>query len=201
MYALILAGGEGSRLGRGEKGLVSLGGKPMIRWVAEAFLQAGCDVVAVLSHKTPYTCNWCRAQGIFHYTAEGRGYIEDIVETVEALELTSPLFTCGTDLPLLAFDTVKLLMEKYAECQKDALSVWVPRKLAEEYGYEPPCTEIISGVSACPAGINILRGDLIATQQEEERVLIEDPRLACNVNTRESLAKAEWILNHAASRS
>jgi adenosylcobinamide-phosphate guanylyltransferase len=196
MYALILAGGEGSRLGRGEKALVTVGGTPMIRRVADAFLQAGCDVVAVLSRKTPYTCNWCRAQGIFHYTASGRGYIEDIVETVKALEFTLPLFTCGTDLPLLAPDTVKILMERYVKCNKDALSAWVPRTLAEECCYQPPCTEIVSGVTACPVGINILRGDLITLPQEEERVLLEDQRLACNINTREGLEKAERVLNH-----
>ncbi len=197
MHVLILAGGEGSRLGLGEKALVPVGGVPMIRRVADAFLVADCDIVVVLSKKTPYTANWCRAQGIFSYVAGGRGYVEDLVETVTALEISGPLFTCGTDLPLLAGDIVTDLLEKYTRCGRDALSTWVPRTLADEYGYQPPCTEVVSGTDACPAGINILLGDSISVQQDEERVLLHDPRLACHINTRDALAKAEQFLSRS----
>lgn len=197
MYALILAGGMGKRLGLGEKALVTVREVPMIRRVADAFVHAGCDVVAVLSPKTPFTRNWCRANGIFHYVAEGRGYIEDIIEVVTALEISSPVFTCGTDLPLLSSDIVKDLMERYAGCGKDALSTWIPMKLAEEHGYRPPCIERVSGIEACPAGINILRGDMIASPQEEERVLVADARIACHVNTRNALVIAERLISQS----
>ncbi len=197
MYALILAGGMGSRLGLGEKALVIVREVPMIRRVADAFVQAGCDVVAVLSPRTPYTRNWCRANGIFHYVAEGRGYLEDIIEAVTALEISSPVFTCGTDLPLLSSDIVKDLMDRYTACGMDALSTWVPMALAEEHGYQPPCIGMVSGIEACPAGINILRGDMIAFPQEEERVLVADARLACHVNTKNALEIAERLISQS----
>lgn len=190
MYALILAGGEGSRLGLGEKPLVTVGGIPMIRRVADAFIRAGCEVVAVLSPRTPYTHNWCRANGIAYYTAAGRGYVEDLVEAVTAMEISSPVFTCVTDLPFLSADIVSDMVEIYAGCGKSALSAWVPEDLAEEYCFEAPCVEVVSGVRACPAGVNILRGDRIQDPQGELRVLFRDPRLACHVNTRDALERA-----------
>lgn len=41
MYALILAGGSGTRLNLGEKPLVTLNGKPIIEYVIKAFHDAG----------------------------------------------------------------------------------------------------------------------------------------------------------------
>ncbi|MBP3443240.1 MAG: NTP transferase domain-containing protein, partial [Methanocorpusculaceae archaeon] len=58
MLALILAGGEGSRLRLGEKALVPVAGSPMLSWVIEAFSEAEVEPVVVTSHKTPYTRNF-----------------------------------------------------------------------------------------------------------------------------------------------
>ena len=101
MHALILAGGGGTRLDLGEKSLVTLQGRPMIEYVVDAFRAAGHEVIVVLTKKTPYTRNWCRACGVAHITASGSGYIEDIGEAAEFLELMNPFFTCGADLPCL----------------------------------------------------------------------------------------------------
>ena len=57
-----------------------------------------------------------------------------------------------------------------------------------------PYRETIDGIDACPAGINILRGDRIDEVQDECPLLLNDPRLAVNVNTRADLARAEKIL-------
>jgi adenosylcobinamide-phosphate guanylyltransferase len=57
-----------------------------------------------------------------------------------------------------------------------------------------PYREKIHGVTACPAGVNILRGDLIEQPQDELQVLVEEQRLALNVNTRADLEKAEIFL-------
>ncbi len=52
-----------------------------------------------------------------------------------------------------------------------------------------------SGASdACPAGVNILRGDGIGPEQDEFALLLDEPRLALNVNTREDLARTEAFL-------
>ncbi|MGD9490865.1 MAG: NTP transferase domain-containing protein, partial [Methanoregulaceae archaeon] len=73
MRALILAGGSGSRLSLGEKPLVMVDGVPMISRIITAFQKAGCEVVVVLSPRTPFTNIWCRAHDILHYVASGTG--------------------------------------------------------------------------------------------------------------------------------
>lgn len=190
MHALILAGGPGSRLGMGEKPLVVVDGTPMILSVIDAFRTAGCEVLVILTRKTPYTHAWCRAQGIPHYTASGKGYIEDIIESVGILDITGPFFTSVADLPFLEADLIQDILDLYWKSGKAALSAWVPKRNAEKSASRIPYTELVDGIEACPAGINILRGDQVGSPQDEARILIHDPRLAYNINTREALAQA-----------
>ena len=57
-----------------------------------------------------------------------------------------------------------------------------------------PYRETVDGIDACPAGVNVLRGDRIGEVQEECSLLLDELRLAVNVNTRADLAQAEKIL-------
>jgi adenosylcobinamide-phosphate guanylyltransferase len=193
MLALIMAGGEGSRLNLGEKPLVRVGGKPMIAHVIHAFKTYGCDVVVVASGKTPMTQNWCRTTGIDLIPAAGSGYIEDMVEAVITLGEQHPLFVSVSDLPCLQPDIVGTIETLYRHSGKDACSSWIPVSLIKNIR-EVPYIEKVEGSDACPCGINILRGDLIQEPQEEFRLLLNEPRLAHNVNTRTDLEYADRVL-------
>jgi adenosylcobinamide-phosphate guanylyltransferase len=190
MRALIMAGGEGSRLDLGEKPLVTVGDVPMIRRVIDAFTGAGHEPVVVLSPRTPMTGNWCRVQGITVFQATGTGYVEDLVDAVEELEETGPVFTCTADLPCLTPALIVAVEEAYRSAGTPALSVWVPGDLvpggASTVGYR----EVVDGVTAYAAGINIVAGSRITAPQEETRLLIRSRRLAFHVNTREDLERA-----------
>ncbi|HON80888.1 MAG TPA: NTP transferase domain-containing protein [Methanoregulaceae archaeon] len=188
MLALILAGGGGTRLDLGEKPLVTIRGKPMIEYVIDAFTAGGYDVVVVLSKKTPFTQNWCRAREILCIIASGAGYIEDLAEAVDILGIIGPFFTCVADLPCLRPGTIRVIEERYRESGCEACSVWVPRDISGTSGCRSSYSVTINGISACPAGINILRGDLIDRPQEELSLLIPDKSLSFNINTREELA-------------
>ena len=201
MRALIMAGGAGSRLARGEKPLTLVCGRPMISYITDAFHSAGCEPVVVVSPKTPMTANWCRAQGIAVVRTEGDGYIEDMMSAVRNLEerqapdhqrIRYSLHNPGNyhdNPPVLSSD-----------CGKDALSTWVPAYRVKSCRGGMPYHEQIGGVDACPAGVNILRGDGIGAEQEEFALLLDEPRLALNVNTREDLARTEAFLTAGTAR-
>jgi adenosylcobinamide-phosphate guanylyltransferase len=193
MYALIMAGGEGSRLNLGEKPLVTIAGQPMIARVIRAFETFGCDVLVVASRKTPMTQNWCRAAGIDLFCSEGTGYIGDMVEAVLGLDEQSPLFVAVSDLPCLHAEVLGTIHAAYRESGKDACSTWVPLSLVRDHR-DVQYQENIDGIAACPCGINILRGDRISEPQDELRLLLQDQRLAYNVNTRTDLAYADTFL-------
>jgi adenosylcobinamide-phosphate guanylyltransferase len=194
MRALIMAGGEGSRLGLGEKPLVLVCGQPMIAYVIRAFREAGCEPVVAVSRRTPMTLNWCRANGIAACTAEGKGYIEDMIDAVHSLDEAGPLFVSVSDIPCISAGIVRSIAGAYDASGKDALSAWVPAAMVKSCRGGMPYREEIGGVGACPAGINILRGDKIDKVQDELPLLLHDPCLAINVNTRAELAEAEEFI-------
>jgi adenosylcobinamide-phosphate guanylyltransferase len=184
MLALILAGGDGSRLGLGEKALVPVCGKPMIARVTEAFLGAGCEPVVVTSHKTPYTKNWCRAFGLSYLDTAGAGYVEDLGEAVEMTGEEGALFTSAADIPALTSSVIRRIRDAHAASGKPACSVWVPAA----YQMEPRYLREIDGVPATPCALNIITGN---SAQDELVLLLDEPGLALNINTREDLARAE----------
>ena len=189
-----MAGGEGSRLERGEKPLIQICGKPMIAYVIDAFSSAGIVPVVAASPKTPMTMNWCRAQGIAFCKAEGRGYVEDMISAVQTLDNQHPLFVCVSDIPCITARIIGHIADSYSASGKDACSVWVPAMLVRACRGGMPYREQVCGVEACPVGINILRGDLIDQPQEELQVLLNEPCLSLNVNTPADLARAEDFL-------
>jgi len=194
MYALIMAGGVGSRLNLGEKPLIMISGRSLISYVIDAFEGAGCKPVVAASFRTPMTLNWCRAHGIEFCKTEGAGYIEDMVSAVGMLEEEKPLFVSASDLPCITPDIIHTITGAYRSGGKDACSVWVPATMVTSCRDGMPYREEIHGITACPAGVNILRGALIAQPQDELQLLLEEPRLALNVNTKADLAKAKSFI-------
>ena len=195
MRAVIMAGGAGSRLNLGEKPLVLCSGRPMISYIVDAFCNAGHEPVVAVTSLTPMTQNWCRAQGIASFRAKGNGYIPDMVEVVTALEETLPLFVCVSDIPCITPDHLHTIETAYRASGKPACSTWVPETLLA-HGSGTTCySQPVNGILACPVGMNILFGDRILEEQDELQLVLSDPRLAINVNTRADLARADRFIN------
>jgi len=194
MHALIVAGGAGSRLGMGEKPLVRLCGKPLISHVTDAFDNFGADITVITSSRVPYTANWCRATGIPFFRGSGNGYVEDILECAGCLELNEPFFTCVADLPGITVQILRSVEKSYRESGRTACSVWVPSAAFERIGTSPGYCLGISGISAVPSGLNILHGACLGEEQDELQLMIDDERLALNVNTGDDLIAAERFI-------
>jgi adenosylcobinamide-phosphate guanylyltransferase len=194
MHALIMAGGAGSRLNLGEKPLILICGQPLVSYVIDAFEGAGCKPVVATSSKTPMTQNWCRAHGIEFCKTAGAGYVEDMIQAIGILEDEGPVFVSASDLPCITSNIIRMISDAHRSSGKDACSVWVPAAMVKSCREGMPYREEIWGVMACPSGINILRGALIAQPQDELQLLLEEPRLALNINTKSDLAEAEIFI-------
>ncbi|MDD5143736.1 NTP transferase domain-containing protein [Methanoregula sp.] len=194
MRALIMAGGSGSRLNSGEKPLALICDRPMIAYVISAFYKAGCEPVVAGSPKTPMTANWCRANGISFCRTDGVGYVGDMVQAVRSLEEDGPLFVSVADIPCITEVLVASIRDAYGAAKKDALSTWVPAAAVTSCRESMPYRERIGEVDACPAGINIIRGDLAGDEQDEFRLLLNEPSLALNINTKRDRERAEAFL-------
>jgi adenosylcobinamide-phosphate guanylyltransferase len=191
-----MAGGSGRRLNLGEKPLILIGGRPMISYVIDAFSAAGFEPVVAASLSTPMTINWCRAQGVTVCKAEGAGYVEDMMSVVRTMDERHPLFISVADIPCITPGIIRTIAEAYFSSGKDGCSTWIPAGLVTSCRGGMPYRKTVGGTEACPAGINILRGDLIDQPQDELELLLDEPGLALNVNTRADRIRAEDFLKH-----
>jgi adenosylcobinamide-phosphate guanylyltransferase len=194
MHALIMAGGFGSRLNLGEKSLILIGGRPMISYVIDAFSAAGFEPVVAASPTTPMTINWCRAHAIPVCKTDGAGYIDDMIHAVRIMDEQKPLFISVADIPCITPEIIRTIEKAYSSSGKDACSAWIPAGRVTSCRGGMPYRQMVNGTEACPAGINILRGDLIDLPQDEIQVLVDEPGLALNVNTRADRIRAEDFL-------
>ena len=191
MLALIFAGGEGSRLKLGEKALVTVGGRAMLSRVVDAFLASGDEPVAVTSHKTPFTRNFCRAQGIDFIDTAGAGYLEDLHEAVELSGENGPIFTSAADIPYLTADIINQVKSAYFASGCEACSAWIPLEFCRRFNTEPRYCMTVEGIEAAPCALNIFLGAKLLDEQSEHAILLNEPKMAFNVNTREELEAAE----------
>ena len=139
MDAIVMAGGFGQRLGMGEKPCVELLGKPLIAYVIDTLRAAkGIDRVFVaVSPVTPKTEIMIQER----YKGEvrvirtfGGNYVGDMIHAVETAGTTGPVMIIMSDLPLINPELIDLVIEKYREEGKPALSVYVPINVCKGAG-------------------------------------------------------------------
>jgi 2-C-methyl-D-erythritol 4-phosphate cytidylyltransferase/2-C-methyl-D-erythritol 2,4-cyclodiphosphate synthase len=103
---IIVAAGSGSRAG-GDKQWRSLGGKPVLRWSAEALLNAGADelIVVVAPGAEPRVAE--ALAGLSHWRAVAGG--ETRAQSVRA---GLAALACPADQPVLIHDAARPLLER-----------------------------------------------------------------------------------------
>ncbi|UZE92376.1 MAG: TIGR00454 family protein [Methanosarcinales archaeon] len=197
MDALVMAGGPGNRLGKGEKPLISLCGKPMISYVLDALHQSdGVDKIFVAtSPHTLETRKYLENMRIEVVETKGIGYVSDLVEATEILGLRTPFLVVMSDLPLLSAKLIDEIIDVYWKINKPALSVYVPISVCKDASIRPSTVLNIDEELIVPAGVNILDGGLIKEGQEEHRLVLKYQELAVNVNTIDDLRICKQLLH------
>jgi adenosylcobinamide-phosphate guanylyltransferase len=194
-----MAGGFGQRLGMGEKPCVELLGKPLISYVIDT-LRATEDIDRVfvaVSPVTPKTEIMIQER----YSGEirvirtfGGNYVGDMIYAVETAQTAGPVMIIMSDIPLVDPGIISSVIEKYREAGKPALSVYVPINICKGAGIRPDTVFNKDGKLIVPTGINILDSSQIRNEQEDFNLILENPRLAINVNTVEDLQRCKDLL-------
>ncbi|HWR24750.1 MAG TPA: NTP transferase domain-containing protein [Methanosarcina sp.] len=199
MDAIVMAGGFGQRLGMGEKPCVELLGKPLITYVIDT-LRAAKNIEKVfvaVSPVTPKTEIMLQER----YKGEikvirtfGGNYVGDMIYAVETAQATGPVMIIMSDLPLINPEIIDFVIEKYREEGKPALSVYVPINICKEAGMRPDTVFNKDGKLIVPTGVNILDSSQIRNEQEDFNLILENSRLAINVNTAKDLQRCRDML-------
>lgn len=196
MDALVMAGGKGKRMGGGEKPTLPLAGKPLVSYVLEALLgspSVGRVYVAV-SPDVPGTATYVGEHPddrVSPVMTPGAGYVEDMRYAVNALGLYEPFLVVSADLPLITQAVIERAISAYGRCGKEALSVRVDARQASG---RHELILLDAGRPTIPAGINVVHGAHMDRAQDEYILVLDDPKLAMNVNYKKDLASCERLL-------
>jgi adenosylcobinamide-phosphate guanylyltransferase len=194
-----MAGGFGQRLGMGEKPCVELLGKPLIAYVIDT-LRASENIDRVFVAVSPVTP---RTEIMIQerYKGEvrvirtfGGNYVGDMIHAVETAETVGPVMIIMSDLPLINPELIDLVIEKYKEEGKPALSVYIPINICKGAGIRPDTVFNKDGKLIVPVGINILDSSQIRKEQEDFNLILDNPKLAINVNTVQDLQHCKDLL-------
>lgn len=205
MDALVMAGGKGARLGKDEKPLTNLCGKPLIQYVLEALLGSSNieRIYVATSQRVKKTNEWLADFKKSHDNVEiihtqGTGFVNDMIAAVEEAGIKNSVFIMMADLPLVTTGLIDRIIEKYKEANTPALSVHMKLETFTKLNLRPDTVFHKNNDFIVPCGINILDAENIREEQEDYNLILDEKELALNVNSPGDLAVCELLIKKSA---
>ena len=192
-----MAGGKGTRFGGDtEKPMAQFIGKPLIRRVIEATKESkriAETYVAVTSY-SPKTAQEAAEASVKVVETDGQGYHADLQQAVKDANIKCPVLIISADLPLLNGEFLDEIIEEYEESGKPALTVLIPEEAFREYGVSAVSLFEHDGKMYAVSGINIIDGQRILEEQEQEVIVSRRPEAVFTVNSSKDLESAKNYL-------
>jgi len=192
-----MAGGKGTRFGGDtEKPMAQFIGKPLIRRVIEATKESkriAETYVAVTSY-SPKTAQEAAEASVKVVETDGQGYHADLQQAVQDANLKCPVLIISADLPLLNGEFLDEIISKYEESGKPALTVLIPEEAFREYGVSAVSPYEYKGKTYAVSGINIIDGQRILEEQEQEVIVSRRPEAVFTVNSLKDLESTKNYL-------
>jgi adenosylcobinamide-phosphate guanylyltransferase len=175
-----MCGGRGTRLDRGEKPLVEVGGVPMVERVRRALVASRVErVYAVTAPHAPETAAFLDCPRV---EAPGEGYVQDLQRALADERVAEPVVTVAADVPLLAASAVDRALDAAA----GATTVAVPVGRKRALGVTVDTAFRAGGRLLAPSGLNVVGAG-------EGLTVATDRGLAVNVNRPRDLRRARWL--------
>lgn len=194
---LVLAGGEGSRLGQG-KALAPLAGKPLVGWVVDALRPlTGETILSIGARADPVAyAEILRAElKIVQDRRAGRGPVEGLVSALAATE-GDHVCVAPCDAPFLSAEVYHLLMREASGRQGAVPRTEALQPLIGFFQRAPlqaAALQVSHGSDRSPVAI-VKRMDVALVGPEKLRAVDPDLLFQFNINTPEDLVKAEGIV-------
>ncbi|MDG6223392.1 MAG: NTP transferase domain-containing protein [Candidatus Bathyarchaeota archaeon] len=184
--AIIMAGGKGTRFSSNiEKPMAEFMEKPLIRRVIDATRQAKkiSEIYVAVTSISPKTAQEAKNAGVIVLETNGKGYHEDVQQAVQVANLHCPVLILSSDLPLINGEFLDEIITKYERSGKPALTVMIPEEAFQKYGLSAVSLYEHQGKKFAVSGINIIDGQHILEEQEQEVVASSKPEAVFTVNS------------------
>jgi len=188
---IIMAGGKGTRFSNElEKPMALFMGKPLIRRVIDATKQAKkiSEIYVAVTSCSPKTAEEAKKARVTVVETDGNGYHEDVQQAVQKVKLlSSPVLIISSDLPLVSGEFLDEIIVKYEQSSKPALTVMIPEEAFRKFGLSAVSLYEHEGKMYAVSGINIIDGQRILDEQEQEVITSSKPEAVFTVNSLKDL--------------
>jgi len=186
MIGLVMAGGKGTRMNSSEEKLLLEYKKPVVFHVIDALKNSNCftKVVAATSSNSPNTKNILEQKGVETFETKGEGYSKDLNSVLQGIE--DNVFVTSGDLPFLDQDIIQSMIEKF-NVENIWTSFLVSTKFLNSLGMESDIVIKHEETDCAYTGISIINARKITdlNEIEQDYVILDDKRIAFNLNTNE----------------
>ena len=186
MDVIIMAGGLAQRLNMGEKACVLILNNPLISYVISALKNSKYinKIFVSTTKNTPKTKKLIQLKypEITIIDNNCGSYVLDMINSIKESKSKDPVMVIMCDLPLIKSEIIDKIIEEYYLQKKDALSTYVPLSICKKIGIIPDTIFKKNGTFIVPVGINILNPNKVDFEQEDFNYILEDERLALNIN-------------------
>lgn len=177
-----------------EKALVMVCGRPLIEHVLDAMRMAKLRrIVCVPSRRTTSTTRYLESLGLECVVTSGNGFFQDLREALATIE-DRRYVVCSCDVPLLTAELLRSLIRKPYDDEYVLFAV--PAGLSRELGMKSPTTFLYQGEELTPSGVRLVKvpPDRDPSFMNPRVVIVNERRLAVNVNTLDDVAVAERLM-------
>lgn len=186
MIGLVMAGGRGSRMRIDGEKLLLVHKKPVVMHAIDALNDAACleRVLVAVSPNSPKTRQYLLDKGIHTVETSGLGYVEDLTEVLQ--QIRDPVLVVSGDLPLLDGKIVRDVAARY-DLRRQWISFLATREFLRSIGISSEFSVTADGQDCAYTGVSLVNAkDIVgAGQVEEHYVVLNDKRIAFNLNTKQ----------------
>lgn len=189
MIGLVMCGGKGTRMRSNQEKLLLKYKDPIIRHVISALQDSDCftKIVAATSHNAPRTWEFLTNLGVSTMDTAGKGYVHDLNQTL--LNFDESVFVTSGDMPLLDAEIIKKIIH-LADPNKTWTTILISKDFLDSLHLKPEYTVIYEKKQYSYSGISVVNPNKLTEMKsvEESYVILDDKRIAFNMNTKEDYA-------------
>jgi len=186
MIGFVMAGGKGTRMYLDDEKLLLKYKKPIILHVVDSLKDSNCfsKILAITSLNSPKTKILLQENNIDIFDTNGIGYAEDLSLALQSIN-DSVLVTSG-DLPLLDKEIIQQIVNHY-DPNKIWTSILVTNKFLTTLGSKSDYSINFDNQNCNYTGISLINASKINSFKnlDEHYIIIDDKRVAFNLNTKQ----------------
>ena len=181
-----MCGGKGTRMNLPQEKLLLKYKNPVIQHVINALQESGCfsKIIGATSSNAPRTNEFLKSLGISTIQTEGNGYVNDLNQILHNFD--EHVFVISGDMPLLDAKIIREIVQ-LVDIENTWTTVLLSKNFLDLLHMKTEYLVIYNKKEYSYSGISIVNPINLSGMKhvEESYVILDDKRIALNLNTKQ----------------